>query len=110
MMYQRRPLKLTRNTGGKRRGGSSLVLSGKTLVVVLSVNLDVLQVPLGELLDVLVNGLDSTLFSGLLGRVVGVATSTVPLSLGQGLGVERGLNKGDARSQSESVTRPHLSP
>ena len=100
MMYQRRPLKLTRNTGGKRRGGSSLVLSGKTLVVVLSVNLDVLQVPLGELLNVLVNGLDSTLFSGLLGRVVGVATSTVPLSLGQGLGVERGLDRGDARSQS----------
>jgi len=81
-----------RNTGGKRRGGSSLVLSGKTLVVVLSVNLDVLQVPLGELLDVLVNGLDSTLFSGLLGGVVGVATGTVPLSLGQGLGVERGSN------------------
>jgi len=79
-----------RNTGGKCRSAGSLVLSGKTLLVVLAIHFDVLQVPLGEFLDVLVDGLDTALGPGLVGRVVGVATGTVPLSLGQGLGVERG--------------------
>lgn len=72
------------------RGG--LVFTGKTLVVVLTVNGNVLQVLLLELLDgILDRGHSLAGSSHGLGRVVGVATSTVPVSL-ERLGVERGLD------------------
>jgi hypothetical protein len=80
------------NTGGKGGHAGSLVLTGKTLVVVLSVNGNVFQVLLLELLDRILDG-GHTLArcSRSLGGEVGVASGTVPVAL-EGLGVERGLD------------------
>jgi len=88
-----------RNTSRELTDALSLVFSGQPHLVVFTVNLDVLQVPLGKLLDVLVNGLDTTLLPGLLGGVVGVTTGTVPVTLSEGLGVER-------RSDTPLLTDP----
>lgn len=66
--------------------------TGKTLVVVLAVDGNVLEVALLELLD---GGLDGghtlTGRAHHLGREVRVAASSVPVT-GEGLGVERGAN------------------
>lgn len=80
------------DTGREGVHGGGLVTTSKTHVVVLAVDGDVLEMALLELLDGVLNG-GETLAGGTheLGRVVGVATSTVPVTL-EGLGVERGLD------------------
>jgi len=75
------------------------MLSSKSHGVVLSVDSDVFLVTLAELLNGGVDILESSLGSHLLGRVVGVASSSVPVSA-DGLGVER---DDDAELLSESV-------
>lgn len=80
------------DTGRERSHRSRLVLAGKTLLVVLSVDGNVFQVLLLELPDaVLDSGHTLARRSCRLCRVVRVATSTVPVAL-EGLGVERGLD------------------
>lgn len=66
------------------------MLAGKTLVVALSVDGNVLHVAALELLDGGLDVLHATLDTHLLGREVGVETGTVPVA-GDGLGVERDL-------------------
>lgn len=72
--------------------GSGLVATSETHVVVLAVDGDVLKMTLLKLLDGVLNG-GETLAGGTheLGGIVGVATSTVPVTL-EGLGVERRLD------------------
>ena len=70
--------------------GTSLVAAGKTLLVTLAVDGDVLLVAALELLDGGLNGLHATLGTHLLGGEVAVKTGTVPVT-GDGLGVERHL-------------------
>lgn len=78
------------NTGREGSDVASLVLSGQSELVVFTVNGNVLHVTLSELLDSGLNGLHTdTGGSRRLGRVVGVATGTVPVTGAQGLGVER---------------------
>lgn len=62
--------------------------SSKTEVVIITVNSNVFHVSLCHLLDSFFDMLDTTFFSHELGGVVGVATSSVPVSL-QWLRVER---------------------
>lgn len=65
--------------------------SAQPQLVVLAINRNVLIVPLGQLGNGFLDRLHSTLFTHGLGRVVGVATSTIPVTL-QGLGMERHLD------------------
>jgi hypothetical protein len=77
---------------------SGLVATRETEVVVGAVDLDVLEVALLELLDHLLDGLHAALGTGLVRRVVGVASGAVPVTL-EGLGVER---DGDAPLLSDA--------
>jgi len=79
------------NTRREVTNVTSLVLTSETLVVVGTVNGNVLVVTLGELLDSSLDGLHTALLAHRLGRVVGVASSTVPVT-GDSLGVERDLD------------------
>ncbi len=88
------------DTGRELGHGRRLVLARQTLVVVLAVDGNVLEVALLELLDrVLDRGHALARRPHLLGRVVGVAAGTVPVAL-EGLGVERGLSKSQRKSPS----------
>lgn len=80
-----------------------LVTAGETEVVVLTVDLDVLGVALAELLNGVLNGLHAALLAHRLGRVVGVASSTVPVT-GDGLGVEGDLDAPLLGHTEEEVT------
>lgn len=91
------------NTGREVANVAGLVPTGKTLVVVGTVNGDVLVVSLGELLNGSLDGLHTTLLAHRLGRVVGVATSSVPVT-GDGLGVERDLDTPLLGHSDEEVT------
>lgn len=91
------------NTRREVTNVTSLVLAGKTLVVVGTVNGNVLVVALGELLDGSLDGLHTALLAHGLGRVVGVATSTVPVT-GDSLGVERDLDTPLLSDSDEEVT------
>jgi len=80
--------------GNARAEGSdvtSLVATGETHVIVLSVDSDVLVVLLGELFDSSLDDLHATLDTHGSGTVVGVASSAVPFT-GQRLGVEGDLD------------------
>lgn len=70
---------------------ASLVATSKTKVIVITVNSNVLVVPLGQLLDGLLDGLHSSGLTHGLGRVVGMAASTIPVTL-EWLGVEGDLD------------------
>ena len=70
---------------------ASLVTTSETEVVVLSIDGDMLIVPLAELLNGSLNDLDSAGFTHGLGAVVGVAASTVPVTL-ERFGVEGNLD------------------
>ena len=81
---------VTGNTDGgaavsdARREGADvngLVAAGETEVVVLAVHRDVLVVPLGELLDGSFDELHTSGLTHSLSAVVGVATSTIPVTL-----------------------------
>jgi len=67
---------------------------------VLTIDGNVLSVSLGQLLDGGIDFLQATVLTHGLGAVVGVATSAVPVTLGDGLGVE---GDDDGESLSESV-------
>lgn len=79
------------DTRGKVANVTSLVLTGQALVVVSTVNGNVLVVALGQLLDGSLDSLHTALLAHGFGRVVGVATSTVPVT-GDSLGMERNLD------------------
>jgi len=76
------------NTSAELSDGSSLVMASETEDVVLTVDGNVFFVANTELLDGGVDILETTLCTHGLGGVVGVATSSVPVTL-NGLGVER---------------------
>jgi len=79
------------NTRAELRDVAGLVATSETELVVLAVHSDVLVVPLRELLDGSLDGLDSSGLTHRLGGEVGVASSTVPVAL-EGLGVEGDLD------------------
>lgn len=102
------------NTPGELIKRGSLVCTGHTELVVLTVHLHVLLVASTELLHGLLNGLVSTLFAHLLGRHVAVETCTVPVTW-NGLGGKGDLDTklfGDAVEDEarhpELVTHCHL--
>lgn len=70
---------------------ASLMATSQPQVVILSVHGDVLGMPLRQLLDSGLDRLHASRLTHLLGRVVGVAASTVPFAL-EGLGVEGDLD------------------
>lgn len=70
---------------------ASLVTTSETEVIVLSVDGNVLIVPLAEFLNGSLNNLDSSGFTHGLGAEVGVTTSTVPVTL-ERFGVEGNLD------------------
>lgn len=80
-----------------------LVLTSKTLVIVGTVDSNVLVVALRELLDSSLDRLHTALFAHGSGRVVGVATSAVPVT-GDSLGVERDLDTPLFGNSDEEVT------
>ena len=71
-------------------------------VIVLSVDGNVLIVPLAELLNGSFNDLDSSRFTHGLGAEVGVATSTVPVTL-ERLGVEGNFDTPLLRNANKEV-------
>lgn len=79
------------NTRAEVSNMASLMTTGETQLIVLSVDSNVLVVLLGELLNGSINGLHASRLTHRLGGVVGVASSTVPVSLKR-LGVERDLD------------------
>lgn len=79
------------DTGRELANVAGLVLAGQSQVVVGTVNGNVLGVTLAQLLNGSLDSLHATLLAHGLGRVVGVAASTVPVT-GHGLGVERDLD------------------
>ena len=82
--------------------------AGKTALVTFAVGLDVLLVLKAEVLNVLVDGGDSSFLAGVLRGVVGVHAGTVPVS-GDGLGVERdGDSELFAHSLEEVTGNPQL--
>jgi hypothetical protein len=58
-----------------------LVAAGQPLLIILSVNSNMLIVALRQLLYGLVYGLNAARLTHLLGGIVGVATSTIPVAL-----------------------------
>ncbi|KAI3479577.1 hypothetical protein L1887_58390 [Cichorium endivia] len=92
------------NTGREVANVAGLVLARETLVVVGTVDGNVLVVALGELLDGSLDGLHAALLAHRVGRVVGVAASTVPVT-GDGLGVERDLDAPLLSHADEEVAR-----
>lgn len=76
--------------------------TSETKIVVLAVHGNVLVVPLAELLDGGLDGLYPSGFAHGLGAVVGVATSTVPVTL-ERLGVEGNLDTPLLRNANKEV-------
>jgi hypothetical protein len=70
---------------------AGLMTTRKTEIVVLSVDGNVLVVPLAQLLDRSLNGFHASGFPHSFRAVVGVAASTVPIAL-EGFGVEGNLD------------------
>lgn len=91
------------NTRGENTDVASLMATSETHVIVLTVNGDVLIVSEGQLLDRSLDGLHSAGLTHLLGAVVGVAASTVPVTL-EGLGVEGDLDIPLLGNTDEEVT------
>ena len=91
------------NTRTKITNVAGLVTTSQPQLVILSVDSDVLLVPLGQLLNGSFNVLDSSRLTHLLGGVVGVATSTVPIT-SQRLGVEGDLDTPLFSYTDEKVT------
>lgn len=79
------------DTRGEGTDVTSLMTTSETHIIVLAVDSDVLIMPLRQLLNCSLNGLHSAGFTHLLGAVVGVAASTIPVTL-KGLGVEGDLD------------------
>lgn len=79
------------NTRTELANMAGLVTTGKTQFVVLSIDSNVLVVPLGELLNSSVDGLHASWLTHGLGAVVGVAAGTVPVTRKR-FGVERNLD------------------
>ena len=69
------------NAGGEGLHGGSLVSTGQSLFVVLTVQLDVFLVSLGELFNGLLDLLHTTWVSHGKGGDVGMTTSTIPVTL-----------------------------
>lgn len=69
------------NTARERANVARLVPARQTEVVVLAVNGDVVIVPLRELLNSSLDRLHASGLTHLLGRIVGVASGTVPVAL-----------------------------
>jgi len=88
------------NTRAELGDGGGLVLASETEGVVLAIHGNVFGVLLGQLLDGGIDFLQATVLAHGLGAVVGVASSTVPVTLSDGLGVE---GNNDAKSLSDSV-------
>lgn len=83
------------NTGREVRDVTGLVLAGQSQVIVFTVDGNVFHVSLAHLLDSVLDRLHTLAgCSGELGGEVGVQAGTVPVTAGQGLGVERGLRRG----------------
>jgi len=91
------------NTGAEAADVTSLMATSETHVVVISVHGDVFVVLLGEFLDRSFNDLHATLHTHASGTVVGVASSTVPVT-GQRLGVEGNLDTPLLGKTDEEVT------
>jgi len=70
---------------------TGLVATCETEVVVITIDGDVLHVTMRELLDSGLDSLDAAIVSHLFGGEIGVASSTVPVTL-ERLGVERDLD------------------
>ena len=80
------------NTGREIRDVTSLVLASQSQVIVFTIDGNVLGVSLAHLLDGFLDGLHTGAGrSGGHGGEVGVQAGTVPVTGGQGLGVERRL-------------------
>lgn len=80
--------------------------TGHTLVVAFSVDLDVLNVTLLELLHRFLNVLHATIGTHLLGRDIGVETGTVPITRDR-LGLECHLG---AKFFGDTVEEPSGNP
>lgn len=92
------------NSGAEIADMAGFVATGETEVVVLTVDSDVFIVPLGKFFDGLLDGLNASRLTHGFGGIIGVATSTVPVTL-EGLGVERDLDTplfGDADEEVAS--------
>ena len=76
----------------------------KTKFVICTVDSDMFNVTLRELLNGLLDDLESTLLTHCLGGVVGVAPGAVPVAL-EGLGVERDLDAPLLGDADEEVAR-----
>ena len=103
---------VTGNTNGSTTVGNaraegtdvaSFVATGETKVVVLAIHSDVLVVPLGELLDGSFDELHTSGLTHSLSAVVGVATSTIPVTLKR-LRVEGDLDAPLLSDADEEVT------
>jgi len=91
------------NTRAESSNVASLMATSQPEVVILSVNSDVLIVPLGQLGNGSFDVRHSSRLAHRLGAVVGVAASTVPVT-SEGLGVERDLDAPLLRNTDEEVT------
>lgn len=76
------------NTVRESANVASLVFSGQPHFIVLAIDGDMLHMLLGQFLNGSFNGLHATWFSHLLGGIVGVASSTIPVAC-KGFRVER---------------------
>jgi len=92
------------DTGAELGNVAGLVSAGKSEIVVLPVHVDVLVMPLRQLLDGLLDSLHATLLAHRLGGVVAVAASTVPVAL-ERLGVEGYFDAPLFCDADEEVTR-----
>jgi len=92
------------NTEGEIVNASSLELSSQTQLVALSVNGNVFLVLGTQLVNSLSDDFNSTSLTHSFGRNVGVHTSTVPVTLNDGLGVESAVNLELFTNTLEDVT------
>lgn len=92
-----------RDTAGELANVAGLVLACQAHVVVRAVHLNMLLVALAHFLDGSVDSLHTTRFAHLLGRVVGVAARTVPVT-GNSLGMEADLDTPVLRNADEQET------
>jgi hypothetical protein len=92
------------NTGREVGNVTRLVLAGQSQVIVFTVDGNVLHVSLAHLLDGVLDRLHTLAgCSGELGGEVGVQAGAVPVTGGQGLGVERGLRGVSKRSRKRPM-------
>lgn len=91
------------DTAAELTNVTSLVFTGETQLVALSIDRDVLDVLLRHALDRSVDGVNAALLTHCLGAVIGVGTSTVPVTW-QGLGRQRDCNAPLLRDADQEVT------